>query len=220
MKYLSSILIFISMSLTFSSCAFMNQEQVDDENIGKEVSFQQPIVYIERQTKAIVPIIAEIKKEITGLHVKYRSELKNEYIPSNTIFTIVDAYVYSDFFNKPTLYYILLNKDTKYILSEGSLNRLQEPTYQNATIPIKILDNLYKQKYENIQIKFYSSTDLKKYHQGISVSQFEDCKVQEIKDEYSYIQTTVNFRQLACLYSKLWDGMHSEQYPVKFEVIE
>jgi len=220
MKYFLSVLIFISMSLIFSSCSFIEQEQVDDENIGKKVSFQQPIVYIERETNAIVPIIAEIKKEITSLHVKYRSELKNEYIPSNTIFTIVDAYVYSDFLNGPSLYYILSSKNTNYILSEGSLNRLQEPTYPNAKIPTKILDELYKNEYESIQIKFYSSTDLKIYHQGISVSQFEDCKVQDTKDEYSYIQATVNFKQLACLYSKLWDGIHSEQYPVKFEVIE
>ena len=88
-------------------------------------------------------------------------------------------------------------------------------------MPTKILDKLYlKKEYSDIIIKFYSSIDLEKYHQGINISQFEECKAQDIKDEYSYIVATVNFKQLVCLYSELWDSTHSEQNPVKFELVE
>ena len=222
MKFLVVVSIFISIALTFNSCAFSNQEKLDDnENIGKKISFQQPIVFIERKTKAIVPIIANIKKEITGLHIKYESELKNQYIISNTIFTISEAYTYSDILNKPETYYVLLNKNIKYIISEDTLNRLQKPIYKKANMPTMILDKLYlKKEYSSIEIKFYSSVDLEKYHQGISIFQFEECNAQDIKDKYNYIVATVNFKQLACLYSKLWDSTHSEQNPVKFEVVE
>ena len=222
MKFLVLVSIFVSIIINFNSCTFINQERLDDnQNIGKKVSFQQPIVFIERKIKSIVPIVANIKKEITGLHTKCESELKNQYITSNTIFTISEAYTYSDILNKPKTYYVLLDKNIKYILSEDTLKRLQKPIYEKANMPTELLDKLYlKKEYSNIKIKFYSSINSEKYHQRISISQFEECKAQDIKNKYNYIVATVNFKQLACLYSELWDSTHSEQNPVKFEVVE
>ena len=137
-KNLLLIFVFISIVLLFKwgSTGFMIQEHLEaDPNIGKTIHFAQPVSYIERETPAIVPIVAKIKKEITGLHLKYESEKKNAYLPSDTDFIVTDAYAYRDILNKRSIYYVLSGLGVNYILSEDALNRLQKPIYNNAKVP-------------------------------------------------------------------------------------
>jgi hypothetical protein len=223
LKKLPSIIIFILIALFFKWCStgFIIQEHLNkNSNIGKKIQFAQPISYIERETSAIVPIVARIKKEIESLHIKYDSEQVNKYIQNSTIFTIEDAYAYKDFLNSRTIYYILSNQKVKYILSEGTLSYLQKPIYKNAQMPIKILDKLYKNKlYATANIRFYSSEKNGRYYDVLSISKFEECNINDATNNKGDITASVNFTQLSCLYSKLWDSRHSKTYPVKYEIL-
>jgi hypothetical protein len=199
----------------------VQKELKEHPSIGKTIHFAQPISYIERETPAIVPIVAKIKKEITGLHIKYDSEKKNEYLPSSTTFVIENVYTYKDLLNEENVYYILSSQDVKYILDEESLNRLQKPIYNNAKTPMKILDKLYKGKpYDTSKIRFYLSEKKGRYFDVFSTAPFKECNVQNIITNKTGIIAIVNFNQLSCLYTKLWDNIHSASYPVKYEVIE
>ena len=216
------IFIFIALFLKWCSTGFILQKQLDEHpSIGKTIHFSQPISYVERKTQAIAPIVAKIKKEITGLHIKYDSELKNEYIPSSTTFIIEDVYSYRDLLNQQSIYYILSSQDVKYILEEDSLNWLQEPIYNNAEVPMKILDKLYNSKqHATSKIRFYLSEKKGSYFDVFSTIPFKECNIQNIITNKTGIIATVNFNQLSCLYSKLWDNIHSASYPIQYEVIE
>ena len=218
---LPSIIIFILIAFFISRCNSWSvvQEHLDnDPRTGKKIQFAQPISYIERKTSSIVPIVAKVKKEISGLHIKYDSERVNKYIPSSTIFTIEDIYAYSDFMNSITFYYVLSNKKVKYILSEDTLNRLQKPIYKNAQMPAKILDRLYNSKLR-ATIKFYVPEKKGRYYDVLSINKFEECDIRDAVNNDGNITASVNFTQLSCLYSKLWDNIQSETYPVKYEIL-
>ncbi len=219
----SIIILLILIAFFINRCnswSFVQEHLDNDPRTGKKIQFAQPISYIERKTSSIVPIVAKVKKEISGLHIKYDSERVNKYIPSSTIFTIEDIYAYSDFMNSITFYYVLSNQKVKYILSEDTLNRLQKPIYKNAQMPAKILDKLYKNKSKlRATIKFYVSEKKGRYYDVLSINKFEECDIHNAINNDGNITASVNFTQLSCLYSKLWDNIQSETYPVKYEIL-
>lgn len=215
------IILIVLVFFKWCSTGFMYQEHLDDHpDIGKKIQFNQPISYIERENPAIVPIVAKIKKELGGHHKKYDSEKKNEYLSIKTIFTIEDVYAYRDIINNRSILYILTHDDVKYIVNEDSFNRLQKSVYENADVPIEVLENLYKDKTSTSRIRFYIFNKTGRYYDVFNIEQFEKCNIQNITSDDKGITATVNFNELSCLYFNLWDNIHSESYPVKYELLK
>lgn len=183
--------------------------------VGKKVSFSQPLVYIVRETPAIVPIVAQIEKELSGLHTKLDSEKVNQYIPLKTVFTIVDAYLYEDAFNGKSIYLILEAQGEKYILKDETLKRYQQPIYKGAIAPTKIFDRLYESG-ESIKLHFF---ELNQTNRHFNKYTFANCKTQASKTPKGGFVASVNFEQLRCLYEPFWDDWLSDKQPIAFEIV-
>ncbi len=192
------------------------------KNIGKEITFSQPIGFTIRNNPAIVPIVDEIQNELGSLH-PYNSDYDkvNQYLAYNTIFTITAIYAYADIINSKKLYYILSDKKgQKYIIGEWYFNILQKPVYPNAKVPIAALDELYFEK-KNIKMKFIALNEHNRY---LKSEYFDRCKVNGFTIKYmkrkAIATATVDFSKLVCLYDYFWRDSHSEINPISFEVIE
>ncbi len=199
-----------------------NQNQLKitgHHKIGEKVKFSQPYGYIVRKVDAIVPIVAQIKKELSGIHPKLDSELKNEYIPSNTKLTIVEVYSYSDVINSPSIFYVLADaNDNRYVVSEFSFDRLSKPVYVDAIAPFKIFDDLYLDK-KSIRMSFFT---LKSSNTKLSESTMSNCNIEvfTINKWANEAVAKVNFDQLSCLYKHFWDDFNSKRHPIAFKIID
>ena len=86
---------------------------------------------------------------------------------------------------------------------------------------MKTLDRLYKNKQSGTsKIRFHVSKEKGRYFDIFSETPFTECHAQNMITDKNGIIATVNFSQLSCLYSKLWNGIHSKHYPVNYEIIE
>jgi len=215
-----TLLILAILFLKWCSAGFPLQTQLKKHPyIGKKVYFHQPVSYIERVYPSIVPIVAKTKKEIVQLHEKLDSEKINQYIPSSTVFTISDAYEYKDLLNSKTIYFILSAHNEQYILSQNTLINLQKEIYENAQVPLITLDQLYKDRQLTATIRFYLKKLDGRYYDLFNKETFKKCGISKTISHNNEIITTVDFNQLACLYSHLWNNLHSAKYPINYEII-
>jgi len=173
------------------------------------------MVYIIRTIPAIVPIVAEIEKELTGLHTKLDSEKVNQYIPLKTVFTIVDAYFYEDIFNGKSLYVVLEAQGEKYILEDDSYKRYQQPIYEGAVAPTKLFDELYESG-DSVKLHFF---ELNQTNRNLNPYTFQNCNTTAIKSPKGGYIAAVNFKQLQCLYEPFWDDLLSDKQPIAFKVL-
>lgn len=191
----------------------------EHRDLGKEVTFSQPIGYIVRKHPAIVPVIAKIQNELGPVHPKglYDDEKINQYIPLNTTFTTTDIYAYADIMNKQTLYYVLSdNTGKKYVIGEYFYKKLRQPVYSNAKVPTETIDKLYFGKH-SIRMNFYT---IEKRNPRLTEEYFHVCKVKDfsIKSWEREATATVDFTNLVCLYNYFWNDFNSEMYPIVFEI--
>ena len=191
----------------------------EHSKIGQKVKFSQPIGYIVRHVPSIVPIVAETKNELGSIHPKLDSEAINEYIPSDTNFTIVDVFTYRDIVNPQTYFFVLSDQQhVHYTVKESTYESLVEPIFQGARAPVDIFDNLYRRK-NSVNVRFAA---MKRKSPRLIPEYFSKCNVQNftlLKWEQE-ATATINFNQLVCLYQYFWRDFNSETFPISFEVLK
>ncbi|WP_345984490.1 hypothetical protein WCX49_07570 [Sulfurimonas sp. HSL-1656] len=196
------------------------QEHISDyPKVGQRIRFKQPIGYTVRKFRSNVPIVNEIKNELFIVHPKRGSDALNEYILSDTDFTITDVYTYKDIANPQTYFYVLTDQNNvRYIIQEKHFEWLLKPVYADAKAPVSLFDDLYRNK-TSVHMKF---TAMKEKNPRLIPEYFSKCEVQDfsiLKWEQEAL-ATVDFNQLVCLYQYFWNDFNSKAFPISFEVLE